>query len=369
SLGIGNAGRATGEALYGERSWENSQGQNLTRNPSQTPAVRQNVIAESLTITDSQTFTAGLSVTNGLTVTGALTVSQGLTVTGRLVVSGSLVVSGGLSVVAGSNPSLFVPEIIQGGMTITDKRAFTQGLSITGDLTVTGALTVFEGLTVTETIAVYGSLVVAESAEAPLFQSYLPAILRYSVIRANNGGFELGPVQWDEYSSTGQNGLIRSAPELAVPPHTGYWAARLGGQDNDLSMLSQGVSIAKENACLVFWQWTQSKDACSADYGGVGINGKWVDVHSLCAGTSTAGWARRQISMTQYSTAITSTLTVLNFAVVNDYSVPSTLYLDDVAFYPTTECDLQRGSSLADDSQARLTMSWELIGQEINIGK
>lgn len=47
--------------------------------------------------------------------------------------------------------------------------------------------------------------------------------------------------------------------------------AQLGRADNDVSMISQGVSTAKDTACLVFWQWIVSDDLCDAGYGGVGV--------------------------------------------------------------------------------------------------
>ncbi len=149
----------------------------------------------------------------------------------------------------------------------------------------------------------------------------------------NNGDFESGRVGWSEYSALGQV-LIRPQAELAAPAHGGVWAARLGVGDDEISMLSQGVKIPADRACLVYWQWTVSNDACQADYGGIGVNGNWLDVFSLCSGTATAGWVRRQISMTGYVT----NSAVINVAVVNDYSSPSTLYVDDISLQPTGQC-------------------------------
>lgn len=149
----------------------------------------------------------------------------------------------------------------------------------------------------------------------------------------NNGDFEAGRVGWSEYSAFGQV-LIRSQADLSVAAHGGNWAAGLGRLDDELSMLSQGVQIPADRACLVYWQWTVSSDTCNADYGGIGVNGNWVDVFSLCSGTATAGWVRRQISMTAYI----ANAVVINVAVVNDYSFPSALYVDDISLQPTAQC-------------------------------
>ncbi len=164
----------------------------------------------------------------------------------------------------------------------------------------------------------------------------------------NNGDFEAGRVGWSEYSSSGQ-ALIRSLAGSYPPAHAGSWAAVLGGQDDGVAMLSQGVAIPADRACLEYWQWTVSGDACNADYGGIGVNGHWLDVFSLCSGTATAGWVRRQVSMTGYVT----NAVVINVAVVNDYSVPSTLYVDDLSLQPTAQCAAgaaqARGAMAADD--------------------
>jgi hypothetical protein len=167
----------------------------------------------------------------------------------------------------------------------------------------------------------------------PLSYSYLPFISRQDLI-VTHGGFEEGPGIWQEFSRKGQR-LVRPATELAVPPGNGNWAARLGSVDDEIAMLSQGITIPKGQSCLVYWQWTVSSDACRADYGGVGINGNWIVKESLCAGTATGQWMRRQISMSKYTTQTV----VLNFAVTNDYSSPSIMYIDDIAFASKAACE------------------------------
>jgi len=188
---------------------------------------------------------------------------------------------------------------------------------------------------------------------------YLPALL-FFVPTPENGGFEAGPVLWDPFSTNGQT-LIRSAGELAVAPYAGGWAARLGGLDDEISMLSQGLAISADQACLRYWQWTVSDDACNADYGGVGINGHWAAVHSLCAGTATARWVRIQVDLSNH---VTLTGTTLNFAVSNDYSAPSTMYVDEIAFQPTRMCDCSQDELRS--SAYRPESLTSLIGQPIS---
>lgn len=292
--------------------------------------VHKGVITDSLKVTGMRTFKEGLTVRQALTVTGKLTVTGGLTVGSGLFVSGTLIVTGGLAVAVLNEPIITTQATITGGLTATNAQTILGALTVTDNLTVTGDLTVLGGLLVTDQVMVRGRLTVKA------FSMYLPVISHYRIIEADNGNFELGAVLWDEFSTTGQ-ALIRSASALDVPPYSGQWAVRLGNHDDEASIISQGIVLSKDNACLVYWQWVISDDTCNADYGGVGIDGKWTtDVHSLCAGTATARWVRRQVSMTRYIT--TSPTVVLNFAATNDYSAPSTMYVDDVAFHPTARC-------------------------------
>ncbi len=302
--------------------------------------VQGEIVAGSLLVADQRAYPGGLTVGGALTVTGDLAVTHGLTVGRGLSVTGDLVVTGGLAVrVLGE--SLLLPGVrITSGLMVTDARSLQGGVEISGSLVVTdgGVLMVEGGLSVTGDVTVTGKLSVRP------FRFYLPVVAQTIVAETDNGGFEEGPVMWHQYSSDGRP-LIVPATEAGVPAHSGGWMARLGGADNDVSMLSQGVPIARDTSCLVFWQWTVSDDLCNADYGGVGVNGRWVNVSTLCAGTSTARWVRRQVSMTVYSVETMTTATVLNFAATNDYSAPSTMYIDDVAFYPTTLCTRVGGAT------------------------
>jgi cytoskeletal protein CcmA (bactofilin family) len=317
------------------------------------------VITAGLTVTDAQVYTSGLTVKQGLTVTGELTVTHGLTVTGAVVVSGTLIVTDGLTMIAWNNSDM--PQVeITGSLTVMQNQVsmFRGGLRVTGDLIVNGALTVLDRLMVTGDVTIaQGRLIVTRK-----YSAYLPMMLYYITIQADNGSFELGPVRWGEFSTTGQR-LIRSVTELEVPPYAGQWAARLGNRDNEISMISQGVALSKGNACLVYWQWTASDDVCDADYGGVGINGKWTtEVHPLCAGTATAKWVQIKVDLSEYIT----TARVLNFAATNDYSVPSTMYVDDIVFHPTSHCHEDEQTALRPAGVLTDSVAW-VVGQPISV--
>lgn len=166
---------------------------------------------------------------------------------------------------------------------------------------------------------------------------YLPLIW-VTDTTISDKGFEEGGTTWQAYSLNGQD-LILPSSQLPVPPNSGQWAARLGGIDNEISMLSQTIAIQKENTCLTYQVWIQSADSCEVDFGGVGVNGIWFMVEPLCAGTTTGRWVPRHVDMeARVSTALTPTL-VLNFAAITDYSVASTMIVDDIAFQGNSQCD------------------------------
>lgn len=191
------------------------------------------------------------------------------------------------------------------------------------------------------------SMVIASAQETPLSSAtttlYLPSIAAPKVNVLANSGFELGTLFWTQFSTSGQP-LIHSTSTLEIAPRRGQHAIRLGQYNDEVSMISQAVSIPPTRRCVVYWYWATSNDACNADYGGVGTNGNWAEEPlSLCAGTSTAQWVQRTVLLSE--THITIPTTVINFAVINDYSAPSTLYIDDVAFENNEFCSNQVGAA------------------------
>lgn len=322
-------------------------------------------------ITDTQTFTQSRTITDGLSVSGVLTATQGLTVRGGLTVTGALSVAGGLTVTDGlmvtgslrvADQLLVMPRPLGKGVLITksliikngEKQSITGGLIVVNGLTVAGQLTVTEGLSVTGGLTVTGQLIVLGEIT---YRVCLPLVFNFKVV-TENGNFEHGAQLWEEFSQKNQQ-LIKPAGELPIPPQLGAWAARLGVLDDEVSMISQGVSVPAGQSCLVYWQWTTSRDACNADYGGVGVNGNWEAVDPLCAGTATARWVQREVSLKSYT--ITPTI-VLNFAAINDYSVPSTMYVDNISFQPDSICANKPLSSTV--LSANVPTDW-LVGRPI----
>lgn len=158
---------------------------------------------------------------------------------------------------------------------------------------------------------------------------YLPLVQRQqgSVSLLANGDFEKGPNgAWGEYSSNGWP-LILSAANLPVPPHGGSWAAWLGGDDNETSILSQQVTIPASASALTYWYWIGSSDICGYDYARVRFGNAILRTYNLCSSTQTGGWAQAQIGLADWR----GQTVTLQFVVTTDTTLTSSFFLDDVS--------------------------------------
>jgi fibronectin type 3 domain-containing protein len=142
-----------------------------------------------------------------------------------------------------------------------------------------------------------------------------------------NGDFEGGQDGlWTEYSSIGFD-LILPQESLLVPPHSGSWAVWLGGDDYETSRLSQSILISSSRPYLHFWYWIGSEDICDSDFFKLKINSNIVNQTDLCTSTSTSGWVEQVVNLSGYTG---STVTMM-FEVINDFSLNSNFFLDDVS--------------------------------------
>ena len=149
-----------------------------------------------------------------------------------------------------------------------------------------------------------------------------------------NGGFESGPgIGWEEYSLLGlpvivdTKTLFDPGADIQVTPHTGDWAAWLGGQDNEISYIRQQVTIGSATPVLGYWHWIQSTDTCGFDLARILVDGVQVRSYSLCRNSNTGGWVKQTIDLSAY---LGQTIT-LALQVTTDGSYVSSLYVDDVA--------------------------------------
>jgi secreted trypsin-like serine protease len=161
-------------------------------------------------------------------------------------------------------------------------------------------------------------------------QAFAPAIMSELPLRnLLNGDFEQGQdVGWQESSSNGWAIVVNDFAFTGVTAHGGEWAAWLGGDYNETSVISQPVTLAAEAPFLNFYHLIGSEDACGYDFASVNVNGAVVQSYDLCFATATGGWLPQSVDLTAYA----GQLVVLDFVVVTDSSGNSNWFLDDVTF-------------------------------------
>jgi hypothetical protein len=121
-----------------------------------------------------------------------------------------------------------------------------------------------------------------------------------------NGGFESGSnVGWQEYSSNGWPLTYNSGFPAGIGPHSGSWAAWLGGDSDETSRLYQAVTIPATNPMLGFWYWVDSAETCGYDYFWVvittGGQNYPISEYELCSSTDTGGWRQAYVSLRSYA--------------------------------------------------------------------
>jgi hypothetical protein len=148
-----------------------------------------------------------------------------------------------------------------------------------------------------------------------------------------NGDFENGQDgSWEEYSSNGWD-IIEPMSDLPVTPHSGLWAAWLGGDHDEVAYISQTVTIPDEDPALIFWYWLASKeDTCDYDFGWVRINHIDVYTIALCADNDTSGWFFKTVDLSVYA----GQTVTLQIRVETDGSYISNYFIDDAALSGTS---------------------------------
>ena len=123
-----------------------------------------------------------------------------------------------------------------------------------------------------------------------------------------------------------------SLNDLPIDAHSGSWAAWLGGDNNETSIIKQQVTVPTQAPYLTFWYAIGSNDNdCGPDVGDVGgvtVNGEAVAASWLCTDTQTDGWVQDSIDLRAYA-GQSITLALL---AATDESYSSNFFIDDVSF-------------------------------------
>jgi len=207
--------------------------------------------------------------------------------------------------------------------TITSSPTFTSTISSSPTFTLTSTITPSQTITPSKT------------------QTYTPTIrVSITMTKTNtptrtltntpttipNGGFELGHVNWIEYSSHGY-GLISRSAGLLVMPHGGDWAVWMGGDNDETAQLTQEGIFLTGVRYLHYWYYIVSKDECGYDFARVKVNGTQEMLYELCTTSNTNGWVQANLDLNSYI----GTIINLQFEVTTDTNDYSNFLLDDVS--------------------------------------
>jgi len=139
-----------------------------------------------------------------------------------------------------------------------------------------------------------------------------------------NPGFEEGATVWTQ-SSSNEYPLIVPSADTSFSAHGGSWIAWLGGDNDEVSLLSQTITISASAPYLHFWYRIVSEDGCGYDFFDVAVNDNTIYTLDLC--NNTYSWTQTVLDLSAY-TGVSKTV---RFSVNTDVSGISHLFLDDVS--------------------------------------
>lgn len=147
-----------------------------------------------------------------------------------------------------------------------------------------------------------------------------------------NGGFESGDVAWNEVY-TGNVGLILNTSfGLPIPPHGGSWLTWLGGVYDEVSSISQSVTIPVGRSVLHYWFASGSTDTCGYDYFKIFVGSTAVFTETLCVSNETNAWVHRTVDLSAYA----GTTQAIMFRAETNSANNSNVFLDDISFETST---------------------------------
>jgi uncharacterized repeat protein (TIGR01451 family) len=146
-----------------------------------------------------------------------------------------------------------------------------------------------------------------------------------------NGDFESGrDGSWTESSTNDQVLIVRNNDPYFLPvfPHGGDWLAWLGGAADEVSSITQQVTVPSAGSTLSFWYWIASQDTCGNDFGYLRVGDTAIDTFDLCQSENTIGWVEHTADLSAYAGQSVS----LQLRGENNSLQHSNFFIDDVAF-------------------------------------
>lgn len=153
-----------------------------------------------------------------------------------------------------------------------------------------------------------------------------------------NANFELGRNgDWREASSDGRALITTNHPVLAA--HSGSWIARLGGRVNEVSTISQTLTLPAVAPGyvldVVYWYHREGQvPACfddPVDEGEVRVytpDDQWEQDYDLCSQTDVPAWDRGALDVTRFA-GQTVTIEIRADSIG---AVAGEFYVDDLSF-------------------------------------
>jgi hypothetical protein len=142
-----------------------------------------------------------------------------------------------------------------------------------------------------------------------------------------NGDFENGrDGSWTEYSAN-DFAVIVTTP-IPVTPHSGNWVAWLGGFPDEVSSITQQVTVPSTSSTLGFWYWIASQDSCGNDFGYLMIGSTTVETFDLCQAENSSAWVKHTADLGAYGGQSVS----LQIRAEVNSSENSNFFIDDVGF-------------------------------------
>ena len=146
-----------------------------------------------------------------------------------------------------------------------------------------------------------------------------------------NGNFEQGPnVGWVESSNyTGFTLVTNDFDDNQLTPHSGAFAAWLGGVNDEEAIITQQVTVPTGQPFLRYYYIIGSQETlCGFDEGGVAVNGNPLQLYGLCDANESADWVLDSIDLSAFK----GQSVTLQFFTFTDGSFNSNLFIDDVSF-------------------------------------
>lgn len=196
-------------------------------------------------------------------------------------------------------------------------------------------------------LLLYAGLAQAERVQAEPFAGlgqavYLPLAIRQPdapptpAATINNGDFETGPGGgWAESSTVlgdKPGAIIKELHDTSiVAPRSGRYVAWFGGVHDDISILSQPITLPAGASHLVYAYRAYSEEpACGVDGGELAlVRGETVNILDsveLCLATEREQWTLRQIDLTPYA----GQTWTLRLRVATNGSLYSHFFVDDI---------------------------------------